>query len=124
MVENTFTCNETAGVLFKHPCRQAPTGACQHCRKPVCASHTHPTPHGYMCTSCAKKALKQAKRHGQTQGFRDDPFLLDVFYYDRFGYYGRGHWGHDSLGDDFTEADGESFGDEGGGAWEYDMGAS
>lgn len=118
-------CTETSGFLFSHPCRNAPSASCQKCAKGVCAKHIHPTPNGYMCTSCAKKAATSAKRHGRQWGaWEDDPLLYGTFYYDDYGYYGRGHWGHEHLPDDFTEADGASFVEEGEGDWEHDMGAS
>jgi hypothetical protein len=117
-------CTEDSGFLFSHPCRAAATAACQKCRKGVCAQHIHPTPHGYMCTTCAKKSARSAKRQGQSWGATAHPLLYDTFYYDDYGYYGRGHWGHDQLDHDFTEADGASFGDEAEGDWEHDMGAS
>ena len=120
-----MSCNEKAGFLFEHACTDTATGACQKCRKAVCQRHTHPTPHGYMCTSCAKKEVKKQRFQRQRwPGWDDNPFLYDTYYYNGYGFYGRGYWGNDYLGDDFTEADGESLRQEGDGDWEYDMGGS
>ena len=118
-----MSCQETSGFLFSHPCNNAVGGQCQKCAKQVCAKHTHPTPNGYMCTACAKKELKQARRQRNNwSGWDDDPFMYDTYYYDHYGYYGRGRWGNEYLGDDFTEADGSGLGGEG--DWEDDMGGS
>lgn len=118
-------CAEKSGFLFDHDCRNAASGACQRCAKSVCAKHLHPTHEGYMCTTCAKKAAQTARRRGHHTGaWDDDPLLYSAVYYDGYGYYGRGSWGDEFLADDFTEADGDSFTDEGDGDWEHDMGAS
>ena len=118
-------CLETSGFLFSHPCNQAATGACQKCGKHVCARHTHPTPSGFMCTSCAKKEVQRTRQQRQAwSGWDDDPYLYDTYYYSGYGYYGRGSWGWDLYGNDFTEADGDSFQDGTDGDWEHDMGGS
>lgn len=119
------TCQEKSGFLFSHPCTQAVTHSCQKCSKGVCAQHLHPTPNGYMCTSCAKKEVVRARQQRtQWSGWDDDPYLYDTYYYSGYGYYRHGYWGHDFFDSDFTEADGEGFGSESDGAWEHDMGAS
>lgn len=110
-------CGETSGFLFNHPCKQAATGACQRCAKAICATHTHPTPSGYMCTTCAKEEVKRVRaQRQQWGGWDDDPYLYDSYYYSGYGYYGRGHWGNEFT-DDLTEADGSSF-EEGEGDWD------
>jgi len=116
-----MSCGENSGFLFKHPCSQQAAGQCQTCTKAVCVHHTHPTPQGYMCTTCAKKIVKQARFQGkQWQGWDDDPYLYDTYYYTGYGYYGRGYWGHEIYAEDFTEADGDALG-QGDADWEYDM---
>ncbi len=118
-------CLETSGFLFSHACSQPATGGCQKCAKHVCAKHTHPTPNGYMCTSCAKKEVQKTRQQNRSwEGWDDNPYLYGTYYYRGYGYYGRGAWGHDFFDDDFTEADGDSFYDQGDGDWEQDMGAS
>ena len=117
-------CLEQSGFLFSHPCRQQATGACQKCSKAVCTQHTHPTPQGYMCTTCAKKEVQRSRRQQSAwQGWDDDPYLYDTYYYRGYGFYGRGYWGSEFFGDDLTEADGD-MGPETEGDWETDMGAS
>lgn len=118
-------CKEKAGFLFEHPCKQAATSACQRCAKRVCAKHLHPTPNGFMCTTCAKKEVTAAKKQGkQWSEWDDDPYLYDVYYYTGYGFYGRGYWGHDLLADDFTDADYGSTSHESDGDWEHDLGGS
>lgn len=106
-------CMETAGFLFEHQCRNQAVGQCQKCAKPICKKHTHSTPQGFQCTTCAKKTIQKAKRARRDYIYDDDPFLYDAYYYDGYGYYGRGYWGSEWFDDDFTEADGDSFVDHG-----------
>ena len=120
-----MNCAEKSGFLFDHPCKQAAGGQCQKCSKQVCTRHTHPTPNGYMCTTCAKKEVKRARRQRNNwSGWDDEPYMYGVYYYDGYGYYGRGRWGNDILGDDFSEADGDGLGHEGDGGWDDGMGMS
>ena len=119
------TCEEKAGFLFSHRCTSPPGGQCQTCSKSVCTKHTHATPNGYMCTTCAKKHLKASgatRQRGRPDRWDDDPFLYDVYFYHGYGQFGHGRWGHGFFDEDFTEADGAGFGDEGG--WDHEMGGS
>ena len=99
------TCNRQVGFLFKRRCGRTSTAGCSHCQ------------------------------NGRSQ---DDPFFYDYdTYYPGYGRYNRGYWGHsyyrdrhryyydsDRRSTDFTEADGESFEQEGDQDYEMDLDAS
>jgi len=81
-----------------------------------------------MCTTCAKKVARTTRQgshgKGSWEGWDDDPYLYDVFYYGDYGLYNHGYWAEAGDGHDFTEADGDGLGDGAGSDWEHDMGAS
>lgn len=132
-------CNDRSGFLFNHPCDQLALNACVRCAKPVCSDHSHHTEEGVVCTSCAKREVKQQRRRGAERTSRDrsyydydDPYFYGGWYYGGWGSYGHGHWGHDHYREahyrhdegDFTEADAGSLAHQGDEDFESDMGES
>jgi len=91
-------CQETAGVLFEHPCPGAVHALCADCAKAICAQHGHDLEAGRVCTACARTQLADALRRGHRYGrFASEPLFFATYHYPGFAEYGPGAWGHDEL---------------------------
>ncbi len=127
------TCSENAGFLFKHACQEQGVFTCDMCQKTICEKHRKDLESQLVCVQCARGVAGRDYRSRSRSGRywrNDDPYFYSYGYYNGYGRYGHGHWGHDHHSrhdhdrNDFTEADSESFQNEGDEGFEQDMGAS
>jgi len=137
------TCGEISGFLFKHACKREAVDTCADCDKPICGRHAKKSNEGgVLCVLCTKSQLDKSAPAQPAQGRRhrsrwdddhdwhDDPYFYGETWYHGYGSYRRGSWGHQHYhaghydGDDFSEADGAAFANQGDEAYEQDMGGS
>lgn len=133
-------CQETAGFLFKHACKQLAIRNCAACGKSVCSDHHRVVEGQLICIACAKSNMEKNPSYRSNRRYTDragydpyDPYYYGGYHYSGWGHYGSGYWGHSHYDrhrghshdpNDFTEADGESVAQEGGEAFENDLSES
>jgi len=124
------TCEERAGFLFSHACKERVAVDCKACKKSICEAHSHLQEGGIICSSCAKKTERKERRQSERSGrsyqssYRRSPYFYHDHYHG-YGYYGAGYWGaHHIDRNDFTEADAESLTGDATEGFEDDVGGS
>lgn len=108
-------CRETAGVLFKHPCKENAISQCARCHKPICARHTLGPSGQPTCVDCLRKELRDRGHRGSYAYLRDAPYFYwyhshhdwydDPYYADDYDLFDAGQ--HDAYAADALD-----------GAWE------
>lgn len=124
-----MSCQEKAGFLFSHACKEQGVHACGLCQKQVCQKHGHMLDGRVVCTSCAKKQkgiTKMRHRRDDDDYWTTSPYFYGYYHYHGYGHYHHGFWGHDHLHDhdDFSGADGDHLTGGDGSGFENDMGGS
>jgi hypothetical protein len=133
-------CQETAGFLFAHSCKNPATQTCAKCSKSICTVHMRPVdtwrlspspsgerPPGAMspvCVGCRRELGSAADRDPTAN--HDDPYFYSGSYY-------HDYYGYDHV-DRYSRADRDTFAtpagtastmtDTGAESWENDFEAS
>lgn len=79
-------CRETAGVLFKHACKEHANQRCGRCQKPICERHARAVESGPLCVTCLREDVAAQEDRGSVAWLREDPY----FYW----YHSSYQWGH------------------------------
>jgi hypothetical protein len=72
-------CQENAGILFNHACKNQATAQCAWCRKMVCSVHVRVFQTGTACVNCVRHVLKDRNQRSGYVHLREDPYFYWYF---------------------------------------------